>query len=189
MPNLLYKMFADPDPPQDEAVVRPHAETVDIGKEPAEQSHAPEWNEYTSDPDVNLGMAGRTLASDWTQGVHTPPANMDNIGQQHNYLINRQVASSGTAAAREANGERGPGTLSYAVGIDPVVHDGSSFGNEYFEAGERGVQDGMGFYMKPAGYDRDAVLAATTVGKNAARNSSAAGMYQRWFMGIQGGER
>ncbi|MFA7211885.1 MAG: hypothetical protein WC110_10615 [Bacteroidales bacterium] len=188
MPNLLYKMFGDPEPEPDEYVVRPHAEVVDVNKQPAEEERPPEWNAVTTDNDPNLGLAGRTLASDWTEGVHTPPVNMNTIGIQHNDIINRQVASSGHAASVEVSGTRGPGTLSYAVGIEPVIRDGSAFGNEYFEADKRGIQDGMGAYMKPAGYDRDAIIAASTLGKNAAHDSASSGMYQTWLTRTQAGD-
>ena len=69
--------------------------------------------------------------------------------ENHNEIIDNQVASSGTAAAREMAGEQGHGTMQYAIGIEPEIRDGAFMGNDYFLSHQAEVQDGAGNYMNP----------------------------------------
>jgi hypothetical protein len=170
-------MFADPDPPLEEYVVRPHADVV-TDKTPSVETDEVEWNETVTDRDPNLGIENKTLASQWTEGVHTPPVNIHTFNTQPNYEVNKNISGAGYAASKESSGSRGPGTLSYAVGIEPVIRDGSAFGNEYFEAGHRDVQDGAGRYMTPDINDQPSKTQAIGVGKAAARSAAISGMYR-----------
>lgn len=170
-------MFADPDPPLEEYVVRPHADVI-TDKTASVETDEVEWNETVTDKDPNLGIENKTLASQWTQGVHTPPVNINTFTTQHNYEIDSRISGAGYAAAKERSGSRGPGTLSYAVGIEPVLRDGGAFGNEYFEAGKRNIQDSAGRYMTPDVNDQPSKTQAIGVGKAAARSAAVSGMYQ-----------
>jgi len=104
----------------------------------------------------------------------------------HNLLIDRQVSSSGTAAAREASGQFGHGTASYAIGIEPTgdLREGGKLGNDYFSAGKPDIQNGAGSYMTtPPGYDLMTSDMVAQTGKDAARQ--AGNPYDAWWKGGQ----
>lgn len=163
--------------PADEKVVRNTATPVNPSAPPAMQEDMPEMSEVETDPNPDLGMATRQLASRWFEGRKGVTAEVIgevSDGTAHNAIINGQVSSSGTAAAREASGTSAR-NLSYAIGIEPVgdLRDGGKMGNQYFERNPRNIQDGMRSEMStPPGYDtsnRGEVLAS---GKSNARTAS-----------------
>ena len=136
MSTLLYGMLAEAGPQADETVYRRQADPIDLGKQPAEQQGAPEYGEVETDQDTNLAFAGRQLASDWHQGEQFAPSWTGEVAQVADsaHRINGQVSSSGTAAARETAGQFGHGTYRYAVGVEPVIREGATFGERYFAA-------------------------------------------------------
>jgi hypothetical protein len=172
--------------PADENVVRSTATPALVDAPAAVQSSPPEFNEPAeTDENPALGMVNRTLASHWVEGVQTAPFWGPEVNAQweHNALIDRQVSSSGTAAQREAAGEFGHGTASYAVGIEPTsdLREGGRMSNEYFAANDRTAQEGVTPQMEvPPGYDQAATAAAAQAGKTAAREA-AASPYDLWW--------
>ncbi len=177
MTNILFGVMGNNGIPADEKVVRSTATPVDIGAAPAMQKEAPEWNEPV-EPDGNpqLGMVNRSLASHWVEGQQSSPFWEGQVNQQaqYNFLIDQQVSTSGTAAAREAAGQFGHGTASYAIGIEPVgdLRDGGKMGNDYFAANNPPVQEGMGDYMSvPPGTDQATTARVAATGKQAARDA------------------
>lgn len=117
---------------------------------PAE-SQEPDWNEFESDGSGELtGLSTRMLAPDTHESEQYKPEWIEGASTPHNILIDAQVASSGTAAAREAAGIQGHGTMQYGEAIDPVIREAGAFGNDYFAANLADIQDGAGDYMTPA---------------------------------------
>jgi hypothetical protein len=120
----------------------------------AEASHAPEWNEIDTDESGELvGLSPRLVGSDTKETEKYSPWWAPFATENHNEIIDNQVASSGTAAAREMSGEQGHGTMQYAIGIEPVIRPGAAFGNDYFLSNPAVIQDGAGSYMTPATSD------------------------------------
>jgi hypothetical protein len=187
MSTLLYAQMRHPIP-ADENTVRSTTAPVEPDAPPAEAKGAPEWNEVETDPNPHLGMATRQVASDWHQPEKYAPgwaayANPTDSAT----IINQQVDSSGTAAARELAGQQGHGTYAYAVGIEPVVRDGASFGADYFEAAQRGAQEDIPDQMsRPFGVDRDDVSAVAYAAKVNARDATAASVYAAWYARVTG---
>ncbi len=147
MVSLIFGAIGTVDPDQD--VVRRTNAPVNPDKSAAVSVSDPQPNIAVSDPDAALGMGQRQLASHYHPSVKYAPAWAPAATAEHDAIIDRQVATSGTAAAREMVGQFGHGTMSYAVGIEPTIRDGMAFGNEYFaadrpeaqfEAGEDGVK-------------------------------------------------
>lgn len=137
--------------PMSEEEARSTVEPIRHDGETAEAQHAPEFNEIDTDESGQLnGLAPRLVGSDTVDSVKYPPWWAPAATENHNAIIDDQVASSGTAAARELAGEQGHGTMQYALGIEPEIRDGARFGNDYFLANFATVQDGAGNYMTPA---------------------------------------
>jgi hypothetical protein len=176
--NLLFGQMGNNGVPADERVVRNTATPVLQDAPPAVQPEAPVWNEpIESDQNPNLGLVNRTLASHWVEGEQYAPFWSTSVDDQwqHNNIVDRQVSSSGTAAAREAAGHFGHGTASYAVGIEPVqtLQGSGGFGNEYLSAGKPPIQGPAGNYMSvPPGYDGIVTQDVMATGKVAARQAN-----------------
>lgn len=174
--------------PADERVVRNQATPVNDDKPPAMAPDAPEQGEFRSDQDPELGMHMRNLASEWVEGTtvdtgaRRDPISQINAAQR---IINDQVSSSGTAAAREAAGV-GHDTLSYAVGIEPVqdLRSNGKFGETYFVRTDRRIQETSTPYMTPPpGYDIAASTRAATLGKETAKEASTGSIYDQFWNG------
>lgn len=122
--------------------------------ESAEQSHAPGWNEFDSDESGELhGLAPRLAGSDTIDTEKYRPWWAGLADVNYNSPIDDQVASSGTAAAREMAGQQGHGSMQYALGIEPVIREGAEYGNDYFTTNPAVIQEGAGDYMTPLNDD------------------------------------
>lgn len=191
--NLLFGVMGNNGVPADEKVVRATATPVDKTAPAAMESDSPQWNELMeTDGNPNLGIVTRTKASHWVEGQQSAPfwgAEVD-AQTQHNLIVDRQVSSSGTAAAREAAGQFGHGTLSYAVGIEPVsdLREGGKMGNDYFSVGKPDIQSTAGQEMSvPPGYDAATTRKVAATGKVASRDTDASTVspYDAWWRGGQ----
>lgn len=187
MPSLMFGALNRAPVPADEAIVRSTTAVVEEDAPPAMQDDQPTMSEVETDPNPHLGMVNRQLASNWTEGKQFVPSWVPAVDRNADYndLVNRQVGSSGTAAAREAAGTWGHGSLSYAVGIEPVgdLRDGGKMGNEYFSVGHKSPQaDAAGNYMSvPPGQDHSIVGKVSATGKDQAREAAVSAMYNSWY--------
>ncbi len=190
MTSLMFGTLSSIGVPADEAVVRSTATPVEPDAPAAVQDDMPEQQEVETDHNPHLGMVNRQLASKWVEGQQSVPGEIpiDRIQNATNQIINDQVATSGTAAAREAAGIRGHGTLSYAVGIEPVqgLVDGHRMGNDYFTVNPRLIQEGMRHDMSvPPGTDQSTKGAVSAFGKEEARKAAMAAQYNAFWNGGQ----
>lgn len=188
MTSLFFGQLNTVGVPADEKVVRSTATPVDKTAPPAMQTDMPVMSEVETDPNPSLGMSPRQLASKWVEGEQSPPIHRQQVDTaiEHNAIVDRQVSTSGTAAAREASGEWGHGTMSYAVGIEPVqdLVDGGKMGNEYFVREERNVQNGAGNYMTPdVPVSRNTIGRVSELGKQNARAAATASLYDTFWNG------
>lgn len=176
--------------PADEKVVRNTATPVDVNAPAAEQDDMPEQQEIETDTNPDLGMSTRQMASHWVEGSR---ANVDTslIAEQSesNQVVNRRIATTGTAAARETAGETHR-NLSYAVGIEPVqdlADPNHKMGNEYFVRDARGPQQGAGEYMTvPPGMGNPGTQEnLSEAGKQAARAAAQSSVYDAFWNGGQ----
>lgn len=152
--------------------------------EMAEAQHAPEFNEIDTDESGELtGLAPRLVGSDTIDTDKYAPWWADAATENHNAIIDNQVASSGTAAARELAGQQGHGTMQYAQGIEPVIRDGGMFGNDYFLSNYATIQDGAGDYMNPLGDDNWANAVAQSVGTSNSRDAYNDSLYASFLGG------
>ena len=105
----------------------------------------------------------------------------------YNGIINRQVSTSGTAAAKEATGQWGHGTLKIVEGIEPTIRDGGALGSHYFRTHERPLA-GSASYMTPAQASDPVTTAAAQAGAETnARSAVNKSMYALMYANLQGG--
>lgn len=189
MTSLMFGHLSTTGVPADEKVVRSTATPFDISAPAAMQTDAPEMGEIETDGNPNLGMVNRQLASKWIPREKSTPSWIPEVNNQvqHNLIVDRQVSTSGTAAAREDAGEWGHGTMPAAIGIEPVgdLRDGGKMGNEYFVRNERDIQETADpTMMSPTkDFDRSAVGRVAGEGKRDARMAAMAGAYNTFWNG------
>lgn len=186
MSTLFYSMTRSAIPDDLDNVRSTVTRVVDDA--PSMQEHAPEVNEIVTDPLTDGGLTGHALASKVTPSVRYAPANTDKDGTQFNASVNAQVSSSGTAAAREAAGRWGHGTILKVEGIEPVLGDGRpGFGDTYFKAGHDHVaQDGAGKFMSAGpNSDPQTVAGSAATAARAAREAQR-GLYAAMYNGRMG---
>jgi hypothetical protein len=190
MSTLFYGQMRD-GLPGDENVIRSTTAVVEHDIPPAEATRSPEMSDVQTDSNPKLGLETRSLASEWHEGEQYTPEWLGRASdQQGTERINRQIASSGTAAKREEAGQFGHGTMSYAVGIAPVADlvDGGRLGNDYFVTTPKDIQEGVTGKMEPSndiasGDKRGALMGQ---GKEAARAAAESGLYNTWYSSMQG---
>lgn len=188
MTSLFFGQLSSIGVPADEKVVRTTAVPVEHDAPAAMQTDMPQPQEVETDKNPNLGLVNRQLASRWFPRLFARPSWKEEVdaGYLHNAIIDRQVSSSGTAAAREADGEWGHGTMPYAVGIEPTgdLTDGGKLGNEYFKTNDHDIQETMGREMTvPPGYDADTSAKVSALGKVDARKAAMAATYNAFWNG------
>jgi hypothetical protein len=188
MASIMFGTLSTTGVPADEKVVRSTATPVDHNAPAAMQTDMPQMSEVETDHNPNLGMVNRQLASRWFERIRSRPEWKQRVddGYEHNAIIDRQVSSSGTAAAKEATGEWGHGTIPHAIGIEPVgdLTDGGKMGNEYFKTNERDIQETAGMEMQPpTNYDQGVTGRVSATGKTSARQAAMAGMYNAFWNG------
>lgn len=171
--------------PADEAVVRRTAVPYEADKPAAVASDMPVMGEVETDHDPNLGMVNRQVASHWIEGQQGVPSWANQVADQyeHNALIDKQVSTAGFAASKEATGQWGHGTLSAAVGIEPVgdLVDGQRLGNDYFVRHERPIQDTADDTMMSTTVGPD--MNVNAAGKENSRKAAQAALYNAFWNG------
>lgn len=188
MTSLYFGLLRD-GVPAEEKTVRSTTEPYDRDAPAAQQDSMPDFQELPTDPNPNLGMVNRQLGSHWIQGIRNAPFWRKKVDDatEYNATVNRQVSSSGTAAAREASGEWGHPSLSYAVGIEPVsdLRDGGKMGNEYFKTVDKDIQETSDNSMMsvPPGYDQSVNARVSAEGKALSRKASQASLYDSFWNG------
>jgi hypothetical protein len=135
--------------PRDENVIRSTTNTVDIAAPAAMQETAPDYNQFTSDKREDGGLTTNTLASHIIPSEKYVPT-ITNASDDLFTGTNKQVSSSGTAAAKELTGETGHGTFKVVEGIEPTIVDGTQLDNLYFKGNVGVVQGPAGNYMAAA---------------------------------------
>lgn len=150
----------------------------------AELSSAPEFNAVESDDSGELvGLSPRVV------GSHTHPSSdgkpfdsetLDLASATHNELIDKQVASSGTAASREVAGARGHGSIWWEEGIEPL-NPANVYGNDYFLAQSLSANEGSGLYMNPPDEDNWAQQVVANRAESASRDAYMSTQYANFF--------
>ena len=195
MPSILFGQLHDGEIPVDENDVRQTATPVSISAPPAEIHNVPEFNEFDTDSNSAVGMSTRNVSGDYSPIQKYAPSwapTADSQTAHTNQIVNVQVNSSGTAAARETQGEFGHGTMAITKSIEPVIRDGGAMGNDYFAAHDPGVQSTMtretGIQPDAQGYgpSRESVGGVASHGRDAARKAAQASAYSEWYSAVTG---
>ena len=169
---------------QDESAVRSTIEPIRTDGESTEDTAPPEFNEFESDESTQLvGLSPRMVTGDFTGSSKSSPVNTDLITQNHNSVIDNQVATSGTAAQRESRGERGHGSMPFTTTLTPEIRDGAKFGNDHFAAMSAPIQEGAGEYMSAAVNDSWASMVSQAFANDASRSAYNSTMYNQFLEG------
>lgn len=170
--------------PQSEASVRSTVEPVRTDDSQTVMDHAPGFNELSTDSSGELvGLSPREVVGPTEESEQSAPFWAAPASFNHNRIIDEQVSSSGTAAARELAGRQGHGTMQFTESMEPVIRDGATFGNEYFAPQTTVIQDGAGAYMSPVVTDSwgHAVAQAHAVDKS--RQAFNSSLYSTFMNG------
>lgn len=145
--------------PADDAVVRSTVTFVDVDAPPAVEDRTPDYNAVLADERSEGGLTPRQLASHVLPSHRYVPATGDaNTWGDAVQRVNDGISTKGHAAAKEAAGEWGHGTLQIVEGIEPTIVDGQQLGGDYFAT--NGPENPAGSYMS-ATPSVDASLQAT----------------------------
>jgi hypothetical protein len=185
--NMFYGVISGNSVPADEQEVRATTEPINADEAPAVMQDAPVTGHVETDSTPGIsGLHNHQLASQWVDSEQFTPFWIGNVDADavNGELIDGQVSSSGTAAAREAQGIFGHGSLAYAIGIEPVqgLAPGGQFGETYFAADKPNIQSTMGSYMSsPPGYDKEFTAAVSDTVKRQARYAKESSLYAHFL--------
>ena len=161
---------------RDVDVINSTTQTVDNDAPVQMADRAPDRNEFVHSTVDAGGLSTNLLASHVTPSLKSPPIT-GNSGTDFAGPINSQIATSGTAAQREASGEWGHGTLQITEGIEPTIVDGTQFNESYFAAHKVIPNGPTGDYMTPPLSDAATTAANAQVGASRAMSAQLASMY------------
>ena len=184
MTNILFSLGRRPTT-QTEEHVRATAEPVQDDT-PAEQTGAPEFNEHETDGATAGGLTTRDLASHVIPSEQYLPWHAPASHNQGDQLVNARWSSAGSAAAREAAGQWGHGTIQVVEGIEPVIREGGQFGGEYFAAERPGPGDDYLTPVRDVSGDGAVQAGVEDASRDAVAGSQAnpyAAMYQAFQAG------
>lgn len=157
--------------------VRSTTNVIDNDAPASVADSAPDFNETVTDLDTEGGLTSRQVASHIKDSAKSSPV-VGNANEDLNGIVDRQISTSGTAAARESAGQWGHGSLLITEGIEPVIRPGTEFSDTYFAANANDIQSGTGNYISPANpADPGTLAAAQSQGTAAARESAPVDMY------------
>ena len=170
MVNMLLSVRRAPIPAS-EAEVRSTVTVVDGNAPPAEETHTPDWNETSSDPDSEGGLTTHQESAYRIAPVQSVPVVIQTAQNTGINAVNSRISSAGTAAAREAAGIRGHGTMNFSQSLEPTFPDGHQLGGDYFAVEpNRAVSD----MMSPAALPDPATAAAAQATATANARDAAA---------------
>jgi hypothetical protein len=171
----------------DESEAQSTIEPIRTDPSEAEEASPPEWNATSSDDSGQLiGLSPRPVGSFTEAPVKAPPVGLVmgtyDRAKDGNDGIDRQVASSGTAAARESAGQFGHGTIQTEIGIEPL-NPAQEYGNDYFSVPDPGANYAGGAYMTPPETDNWTQAVAQSRAQVNARQAFRSTQYGEYFGG------
>jgi hypothetical protein len=177
--------------PVDEEIVRRTAVPVSDEMPPAELPSVPDWNQIDTDPNPDLGMVNRALASHIIPSEKYSPFWKALADDNHNYSdrIDSTIGTVGLAPSREAAGQFGHGTMQIQIAIDPVQDLSGAGGmtNEYFVREPRPIQETMPASMQPPpGMDYTTPGLVGQNAKTAGQTAAESAMYPLFYRAVAG---
>lgn len=134
--SINFVVFEETPPSQ--AVVRSTSPVVDQDAPAAKIETPTEAGRFDTDDNDQLGLVTRSVGGVFHGSEKgSDPVLLDVASADYQNRVNAQVASSGTAAARERAGEWGHGSLQWQDSMER--RSGQSFGGDYFAADRRGA--------------------------------------------------
>jgi hypothetical protein len=184
MSTTLLVGFAAPTP-VDEADVRSTVTVVENDAPPSVAAAGPDTNELIADPYTEGGLTTHQVASHVERSVKAVP-DFGNANADPNSIVNRQVSTSGTAAAREAAGICGHGSMKIVDGIEDVITEGSILGSDYFTAHPLDANPTDNYMSPSQSTDPMSSAAAHATAVRNAQKAQEASMYNAWWVEMNG---
>lgn len=152
---------------------------------PSVATGTPEFGNLETDPNTDGGLTPHAVASKVTPSERYAPAT-ESRGDHMN-SVNARISSSGTAAAREAAGQWGHGTLKVQDAMTRP-EDGTEFSETYFKRDTRGANATAGAYMTPAvAADAETLNEVQRVGKVRTKDQESENPYNRMYQNLMNG--
>lgn len=130
----------------------------------------------TDATDELTGLATRVVPADH-HASETPTFNPDEVDYQ---AVDRMWAFKGRAAALEANGVWGHGTMQYDESISPIITGDEKLGGDMFSAERQLIQGQAGDFMTGVVVDNTYAAIAANAAKRNARKAYGASLYEGW---------
>ena len=167
--------------------VRSTVTTVNPDADASVATSTPERGRLETDPATEGGLTTHQVASQVDPVERTVSATAVTAHSQHQDSLNASWSNAGTAAAREAAGEWGHGTV-YSQDAIERIPDGTAFNETYFARERRGPNEEVTNYMSAANPVSNKELTNTSeVGIEQARTAPKIDPYQAMYnarMGI-----
>lgn len=170
--------------PQDPESVRSTVTTVQDDAPPSVAESAPDYNQVFTDPETEGGLTPSQVASHVAPSEKYAPEMIatTQVADAIQTRVNDNIATSGTAAAREAAGVYGHGTMKIVEGIEPAIVDGHGFGPDYFAAGApAGTELARPFMTANAPTDPSVQSSGEDNSRDAVSQSQSATAYQTMY--------
>jgi hypothetical protein len=171
-----------PSPPDADAV---RETMVPVRQDPITEPDNPvEFDDAFTDRDSSgslTGLAHRNAAPPYVRTIkYVPEFEQFEASDQPN-IVDAQISLQGTAAAREAAGVFGHGTMSYAESIEPVLREGAVLGDEYLVAIKPDIQHGAGHYLGSPVQDQQYAAVAQKLGVRNSRTAYQSTLFKSWM--------
>lgn len=172
--------------PQDPEKVRSTVTVVNNDEPAAVAPEAPDYNAVFADSDSEGGLTATQLASFVLPSMQYAPVPAANTGDAVQAQVNDGIATKGTAAAREASGAWGHGTMKVVEGIEPTIVDGQQFGGDYFAADRPEAPQGGNYMSATPSPDGRVQTTGENNARDAVQASQGASIYNQMLSGILG---
>lgn len=168
--------------------VRSTITVVDDSQPASVADDRPSFNRTETDPETEGGLTPHQVAPFVTPSERYVNPMLAEANIDHNRIVNDQVSTSGTAAAREAAGQWGHGTMGYADSVEPLYSEADlGMGEAYFDADrpDFGSADRASGVQADASADPASKVAAARAEANA-RAAAEASQYAAFYHNATG---
>jgi hypothetical protein len=181
---MLIAIHGIPSPPDADAV---RETMVPVRDDPNINEDGPvEFNDPYEDRDSSGGLTGlthRNAAPPYIAGAKYVPEFENFEASDQPNIVDALISRQGTAAAREALGVFGHGTMPVTDSIEPVIREGAVLGDEYLVAIKPDIQATAGNYMTSPVVDQQWAAVAQKVGVTNSRTAYQSTLFKSFIDG------
>lgn len=154
---------------------------------PSVATSTPEAGRLETDANTDGGLTPHQVAPLTVERSRYPSATAHTATGGHNVGVNARQSSAGTAAAREAAGAWGHGSISYEDSMTRP-EDGVAFSEEYFKREHRGPNEEVSAYMTTSNsVDQKTLDDVQSAGKARAADKANVNIYNEMYSNFMNG--